>query len=345
MDLKEKIKTKLILNKNNIRLDLFIKSILFSEHGYYYNSEPIGKKKDFVTAPEISQMFGEIIGSYLLYIWKTRINSKFNLIELGPGKGTLFMDIVNSTTNFTDFLDQAKIKFIEINKSLIEIQKRKISKYNFKDIKWYKNLTFKSDIPNIIYSNEFFDCFPVRQFFFNRKWHEKYVGYNEEEDKFYFIEKIVKSAKLLSMLNLYKEDKLLEISFERNTYFEKVCKLLQKNGGVFFTVDYGYVKNIKNFTLQAVQNHKFSHLLENIGQKDVSSHVNFNDFINIAKKYNLKIDEFSSQKKFLIKYGIFKRKDKLLNSDNSELIESELNKLISDKEMGNLFKVLVVSNL
>ena len=85
------------------------------------------------------------------------------------------------------------------------------------------------------------------------------------------------------------------------------CKFIKKNRGIFLTVDYGYFNNNKNFTLQAIQNHKFSHVLENIGEKDISSHVNFEDLINIAKQNNLKIEEYTSQREFLLKFGILER--------------------------------------
>ena len=86
-------KIKLLNNKKNLRLDKFIDLALYQRNGYYLSKKPIGRKFDFVTSPEISQMFGEIIGVYLVYNWKEKINSKFNLIELGPGNGTLFKDI------------------------------------------------------------------------------------------------------------------------------------------------------------------------------------------------------------------------------------------------------------
>tara|TARA_B100000575_G_scaffold207868_1_gene169176 strand:- start:5992 stop:7029 length:1038 start_codon:yes stop_codon:yes gene_type:complete len=344
MRVEEKIKSQILSNKKEMRLDKFISHALFNKDGYYYNKKPIGLKYDFITSPEISQMFGEIIGTYLFYMWQKKINSRFNFIELGPGKGTLFKDIVNTVSNFSSFLTQAKIKFVEINEELIKIQKNTISKYKFKDVKWYKNINFRSNAPSIIYSNEFFDCFPVRQFVLNKMWYEKYVDFNQKEEKFYFKDKIVTNKNLLNLLNFYKKERLLEVSFERNKYFEKICKLVKKNGGLFLTVDYGYVKSIANFTLQAIQNHKFSHVLENVGEKDISSHVNFDELIKIAKKNNLRIEEFTSQRIFLTKYGIIERNKRLSNKDNHKTIDNELNKLIDKKNMGNLFKILVVSS-
>ena len=104
------------------------------------------------------------------------------------------------------------------------------------------------------------------------------------------------------------------------------------------------IKQTNNFTLQAIQNHKFSHVLEDVGQKDISSLVNFNDFFKIAKKYNLKIEEYSTQKEFLIKFGILERKKKFLESKYAEKIDIGVNRIINDN-MGNLFKCLIVSNL
>ena len=165
---------------------------------------------------------------------------------------------------------------------------------------------------------------------------------------YYFKDKKVTDVKLLLKLNEYKKEKLLEKSFERNKYFEKVCKFIKKNKGIFITIDYGYYKNIKNFTLQSLSNHKFSNIFDNIGEQDISSHVNFKDLHKIAKKYNLKIDEACTQRDFLIKYGILERKMLLSKNKNNEtknIINSQVERLVGTKGMGNLFKFLIVSNL
>ena len=172
----ETLKTKTLIKKKDIRLDKFIEYALYKKNGYYSNYNPIGEKRDFITSPEISQMFGEIIGVFLLYIWDTKIKNRFNLIELGPGKGTLFKDIYNSVKKNEYFLNNAKINFIEINDELIKIQKNNISDLNIKNFSWRKSINFKSRLPKIIYSNEFFDCFPVRHFIY--KDFTKPIGYS-----------------------------------------------------------------------------------------------------------------------------------------------------------------------
>ena len=345
MLIKKKIKSEILLSKKNMRLDNFLREILFGKNGYYYKKNPIGNNKDFITSPEVSQVFGEIIGLYLFYKWKTKIKSEYNLIELGPGKGTLFKDISNAVSKYPDFLSSAKIIFIEINKELKKIQKKKIGELSIKNVSWEKFINFDSKKPSIIYSNEFFDCFPIRQFIFKDSWYEKYISFNKDNDSFYFIDKKINNSNLISFLNYYKKEKIFELSKERIKYFENICKLIKKNGGIFFTIDYGYFRNINNFSLQAIQNHKFSNVLENLGQKDISSHVNFKELLDIAKKNKLNIDEYSTQREFLKKYGILERKKYLSKLKNSGNVSNEIDRLINKDEMGKLFKCLVVSNL
>ena len=342
-------KIKLLNNKKNFRLDKFIEMVLFGNNGYYLRKKPIGRKFDFVTSPEISQMFGEIIGVYLVYNWKEKINSKFNLIELGPGNGTLFKDIERTAKILPNFFENANVNLIEINKELRKIQEKNLNYFKQSKIRWSKALNFTSKLPSIIYSNEFFDCFPVRQFLNNNNnWFERYVKFNENENKYYSINKRVISKKILDYLNKYKRQKIYEVSFSRNKYFEQICKYLKKNRGICILIDYGYNKKLESFTLQAIYNHKKTSIFENIGQQDISSHVNFNELIEIAKQNKLKINEFVSQRDFLIKYGILERKKKLLSKNSTlkkNIIDEEVDRLINVDRMGNLFKCLVVSNL
>ena len=342
-------KIKLLNDKKNLRLDKFIELALYASNGYYLSKKPIGRKFDFITSPEISQMFGEIIGVYLLYNWKEKINSKFNLIELGPGNGTLFKDIERTAKILPNFFENADVNLIEINKELRKIQEKNLNYFGKSKIRWSKALNFRSKIPSIIYSNEFFDCFPVRQFLNNNnQWFERYVKFNEKESKYYSINKRVISKKILDYLNKYNKQKIYEVSYSRNKYFEQICKYLKKNRGICILIDYGYNEKIKNFTLQAIYNHNKTSIFDNIGQQDISSHVNFNELIEIAKQNKLQINEFVTQRDFLIKYGILERKKKLLTKNsnlNKNLLDEEVDRLINVDRMGNLFKCLVISNL
>jgi len=345
MQLKNKINLS-IIKKKELRLDKFIEYCLYLKDSYYSNKQPIGSRKDFITSPEISQMFGEIIGLFILDKWTKNFNSKFNLIELGPGKGTLFSDLYRSWKINPNFIKKADITFIEKNKILKEIQKQIIKNLYLKNIKWKNNLSINSRLPVIFYSNEFFDCFPIRHFTYKNTWKETFVSYNSFEQRYFFKQKKVLSKKMLNKLVNYKKYKIFEMSSQRNFYFDSICKIINKNSGFCLLIDYGYIGKIKHFTLQTVKNHNFTNIFDNIGKQDISSHVNFDELIEIAKKNNLKIDEFSSQREFLIKYGILERMKYLIsnNPDMKKDLSRETQRLISNKQMGKLFKCLVVSN-
>jgi len=157
---------KLIINEINkegsIDVGKFIQLCQFENNGYYLKNNPIGKQNDFITAPEISQMFGEIFAIFLINYWENKIKTDFNLVELGPGKGTLLKDILRTSSKKQDFLNAANVILIEKNKYLIKLQKKILDVDN---INWSEEFYIANkNIPFIIYSNEFFDCFPVRQF-------------------------------------------------------------------------------------------------------------------------------------------------------------------------------------
>ena len=335
--------------KGRINVSQFIEICQFSEYGYYIKKEPIGRKNDFITAPEISQMFGEILAGFLINYWDQKIKKEFNLIELGPGTGALISDILRIANINKVFLNAMNVILVEKNESLITKQKKILSNFNFHQINWIEDFNIKNNYkPSIIYSNEFFDCFPIRQFFKKNKWYEKFIKYNEVEDMFNFISEEVKSKKLLKDLEKFNNVEVAEISESRKKYFELVCKFLRKNKGIFITIDYGYNDPLKNFSLQTIHNHKKTHLFENIGNQDITAYVNFNDFIDIASQYNLKIDLFCNQNEFLIGCGLKQRKEKLQKNKNNKTIkkiELEYERLTKKSQMGKIFKVLIVSCL
>ena len=345
--LKEIIKKK--INSKIISIEKFTEACLYGKFGYYDNSNVIGKKGDFITSPEISQLFGDIIGLFIFYHWKTNLKKKFNFYELGPGKGTLLIDLLNITKKFNEFQKSMNIYLIEKNIKLIEVQKSNILSLNYKPkkISWLKNFSKKNQYPNIIFANEFFDCFPVRQFFKkNQTWYEKMIEIKYNESSIRFKDIIINNKKILKQLNQYKNSEVLEISNSRDKYFDKICKHIFKLGGMIIVIDYGYKNHPGHFTLQSVYNNKKSNLLDNIGKQDISSLVDFNKLIDLGKKNNLKIEHFSSQREFLLNNGIKERENKVLKVANNKqriMIQKGVKRIIDKKDMGNLFKVLVLS--
>ena len=333
-----------IKNKGCINVSEFIQICQFENDGYYLKNNPIGRTNDFITSPEISQMFGEVLAIFIINYWENKIKTNFNLVELGPGKGTLLNDILRTSSINQKFLNSMDLTLIEKNKSLIDIQKKNI---NHKNITWFEEFAISNkNIPSIIYSNEFFDCFPVQQFHKKEKWYEKYVNYNEVEQNFTLASQQVEDKKILKSLEKFEQVKVAEIARSRDEYFELICAFIKKYKGVFLTIDYGYKNPPNYFSLQTIYQHKKTHLFENIGNQDITAHVNFDELIFIANKYNLKIEIFCSQKDFLISYGIQERKKNLLKNKSDETIKkinAEYDRLVDNSQMGEIFKVLVIS--
>tara|TARA_A100001015_G_C14857922_1_gene659119 strand:- start:275 stop:829 length:555 start_codon:yes stop_codon:yes gene_type:complete len=174
---------------------------------------------------------------------------------------------------------------------------------NSQNITWREEFNISNkNIPSIIYSNEFFDCFPVQQFQKKEKWYEKRVKYNEERQNFTLVSKQVEDKTILKALEKFEQVKVAEISRSRDEYFKLVCAFIKKYKGVFITIDYGYKNPPNHLSLQTIYQHRKTHLFENIGNQDITAHVNFDELISIANKYNLKIEKFFSQKDFLISY-------------------------------------------
>ena len=353
------IKKKLInyINQNpeGIALDQFIEICLFKKNGYYKNKQPIGKSADFTTSPEISQLFGEVLGLYIYNFWYKHLQCKFNLIELGPGKGTLLNDIFRINKNFKSFLDSINLNLIEINKELIKIQKKNFSglTINFNKIRWSEKFNSIEHLPSIIFANEFFDCLAIKQFIkINEKWYEKKVNFNKKENRFFIHNTILKnnslSKKLDKIANQHKygENEIIEISNSREKYFKKICNFIKTNSGVVIVIDYGYLQPVNYSTLQSVKLHHATNILDNPGNQDITSFVNFHNLLDIAKKNNLYTYGPVTQQEFLKNNGIEERKNKILfkaSEKQKKMIEKEYERLITHDQMGTNFKFLVVS--
>ncbi len=344
--------------KYGLPLDKYIEICLYdNNYGYYKKNNPIGKKGDFITSPEISQLFGEILGLYIYNFWKKNFQNQFNLIELGPGNGTLVEDILRINRSFKNFNKNLNLKLLEVDKELIRIQKKKLLNKNevSNKIQWFDKFEKIENKNSIIYANEFFDCLPTKQFIKkNNRWYEKFIDYDNSEKFLYLKDVVLTDNNLIKELNLYgpinddKNIKIIEISRNREIIFDKICKYIKLNSGIIIIFDYGYNTMPNQSTLQSIQNHKYSNLLSNPGNQDITSLVNFDSFVKIAKKNKMHFCEIYSQREFLINNGIIIRKNKILEKSEKEdslEIEKALKRLISIDQMGSLFKCLIVSDL
>ena len=346
---KNKIFDKIIKFKKPITIEKFTDLCLYSKSGYYTNANVIGRSGDFTTAPEISQLFGEIIGLYIYDFWQNKINKPFNLIELGPGNGTLLMDVLRINNKFNKFRENINIELIEKNINLISKQKNYLikNKLEINKIVWSNNFDPTNLMPTIIIANEFFDCFPVRQFIKKKKkWFEKMVYFNKKECQLKFKDYEVKDNKTIKKININNSSSILEISPLREKYFLKICKHIKKVGGMMMIIDYGYLEKTDFFTLQSLFNNKPSNVLDNLGSQDITALVDYSPLIKLSKICKLKIDTYTSQCNFLVRYGINERAKKILlncNNTDKKIIKDGLQRLIDKNNMGSIFKVLIIS--
>ena len=337
-----------IKNNFNLSLDKFINLSLYNKNfGYYMKKDPFGSRGDFITAPNISRLFSEMIAIWVVSFWQSLGSpKKFNLIELGAGNGEMMKVLIESFQNFPIFFSSCNLIIHEKSPTLIKIQKKKL--VNAK-IRWVSNLNNVKKIPNIFIANEFFDSLPIKQF--EKKanlWFEKFVTLKKKDKAFFSKKKIdIKEIEKKIKLKISHNQNFIEYSVLGLDYLKNISKKIEENTGGLLLIDYGYnEKKMKN-TLQAVSNHKFANILENIGNVDITHNINFNLFKNFVKRFKkLKIN-FTTQNKFLLKMGIRERAE-IISKNQKFLVKADvfyrLNRLIDKKQMGNLFKVMLIKN-
>ncbi len=378
----------LINHTGSLSVADFMNEVLFNpKYGYYQKNLAIGKKADFITAPEISQVFGEIITSYLLNFFTSKNpdlnNSKLNisLVEMGAGRGTLIKDILISLKKLADndvidakyFLQFVSFNIIEISPKLQKIQKENLQKVALGaniTINWYQDfeefLALNNNQEIYFIANELFDCFAINQFIMVNKepdnqhlWHEIRVTLerkDQAEDFKFFradfnpaIHKLV--AKLVADEILdrdasLKEGAVFEYSFAAVNFMKKLASHIKNNSGLALIFDYGYIENKLITTLQAVKNHQQSGIFKELGEADVTALVNFSMLNKTAKNCGLN-SSLITQREFLIALGVEERRRALLSNKN-ELekaeINSAINRLIDQDQMGDLFKCMILWN-
>ena len=334
------------INKTtNLPLDKFINRSLYDKNsGYYIKKNPIGEKGDFITAPKISRLFSEIIAIWTITFWKS-IGSpkKFNLIELGAGDGEMMKIFIETLKNFPEFFNSCNFKIHEKSNKLISIQKKNI---NYRKISWIKNIKKLNSAPSIFLANEFFDAIPVKQFFKKGgEWFERYVDVKEVKftEKKTNIEKIEKKLNF----NISKRQNIIEYSPESFTYLKSICEIIKKRNGGILIIDYGYLSPKMHETLQAVKNHEYSNILKNIGKSDITYNINFDLFKKFISKINGVQSIITNQKKFLTNMGIMERAEIVSkNQPFSKKADTffRIKRLLDEKQMGNLFKVMLIKN-
>ena len=338
---------KIFFKDKSIPIDLFLDKILYDKKlGYYQKKNPFGKKGDFVTAPNISKIFCEMITIWFVSFWESLKKPKrINFIELGPGNGDFTVSFINTLKRFPNLSKATKIYLYERSEKLIKIQKKKI---NSRKVSWIKNLDHIKNGPVVFFGNEFLDALPIKQFKrIKNNIYEKYVVVKNKKINFILKKASKINIKKLKNYKLLDHDGIIEYPEYGFKELDKVCSKIRKlNGGALF-IDYGYYvkKNIN--TLQSVFKHKFNDLRKNIGNSDVTSLVNFDLYRKHFILNDLYTEKIISQSEFLQRMGILERykilSDKMNNKKKIDLY-SRIQRLISPSMMGESFKVIFTKN-
>ena len=337
-------------NKNNdlFTLDKFIEESLYNKkYGYYMKKNPFGEGGDFITAPNISILFSEMIAIWVISFWE-RLDcpKQFNLIELGAGNGEMMKILVNTFNKFPQFKNSCKINILEKSDLLKEVQKN-----NIKDakVKWLNNLNELSNFPCIFIANEFFDALPIKQFLkIEKHWYERHVNFNNAKKLEYLdipfdMQRFEREIKFKIS---YKQT-FIEYSPLASKYLKTIINKIKLNNGGILIIDYAYLEKKMKNTLQAVSKHKYCDVLKGFRNSDITYNLSFNLINMMLKEFGSCSSLSTTQKKFLTKLGIFERAEILAKkksfSEKAD-IYFRIKRLIDESQMGHLFKVMFITN-
>ena len=337
-----------IKNIHNFSLDEFINYSLYDKKcGYYMKKTSFGKEGDFITAPNISRLFSEMIAIWIINFWQSLGSpKKFNLIELGAGNGEMMKILFESFKNFPIFLNSCNLIIHEKSPSLIKIQKKKLRD---KKIIWVSKINKIKKIPSVFIANEFFDAIAIKQFKKKESlWFEKFVNLKNPSKPFFFEKKVdIKKIEKKINFKISHNQEFIEYSELGLNYLKSISQIIKKNTGGLLIIDYGFTEKKMKNSLQAISNHKFANILENIGNVDITHNINFDLFKRFTKQLNGLESNLTTQKEFLSKLGIKQRAEIISKNQNFSKkadIYFRLKRLIDDKQMGKLFKVMLIKN-
>jgi NADH dehydrogenase [ubiquinone] 1 alpha subcomplex assembly factor 7 len=316
------------------------------ELGYYITNDPIGAAGDFTTAPEISQMFGELLGLWAGSVWRQMGSpSKVLLIELGPGRGSMMQDALRAAHVMPEFRAAIDVHFIEISPLLEQKQRQFVGGLGV-PFHWHKSLEEVPEGPTIILANEFFDVLPVHQAVMCADgWHERVVKIGEDKklrfsiarDPIPLFEQLLPRgmrAQIGAIFEWRNDQTALELG-----------RRVRHSGGAALVIDYGHAKSKPGDTLQAVGKHNYADPLASPGLVDLTAHVDFQALAEAAESMGASAYGPVEQGEFLRRLGIEHRAAALRSSappTKTMEIDRALHRLTGDtgRGMGNLFKAM-----
>ncbi len=318
-------------------------------HGYYMGRDPFGRAGDFITAPEVSQMFGELVGIWCAAGWQMMdAPAEWNLIELGPGRGTLLADLVRACSVMPGLRDGMQVHLVEMSPVLKTMQAETLKRAGI-EATWHDRLEDVPEGQSLIIANEFFDALPVSQLQKQAgHWHERVVGLADDGKlAFGLASDRVAPALVPTWAANAADGDIAEFSPVRDAVAREIGRRIAKDMGAALIIDYGHMRSAAGDTLQAIRKHQFADVLSRPGDADITSHVDFEALTTAVTADGAKPYGPVMQGDFLIKMGLKEREEMLrARADARQRIRLSkgAQKLVSGNQMGQLFKVLAVTH-
>ena len=335
MTLLEKILAEIIAAEGPMPIDRYMALCLgHPAHGYYMKQDPFGEQGDFLTAPEISQIFGELVGVWCAAAWDAMGKpAQFNLVELGPGRGTLMADILKAAKVMPGFREAARVHLVEMSLVLRKLQKERLGS----DVAWHDSLSNIPDGPMLLVANEFLDAIPIRQFEKRHgKWLERCVG----AAGMGFMPAALDNAQGAN-------GDVIEFAPQRVDIAKEIGARLARDKGCALIIDYGHLQTAPGDTLQAVRAHEYVAVTDRPGESDITSHVDFEAIAKALSQGGARVHLAITQRAFLLAMGL-ERRAAILSSKadrkTQEVLARAVARLTGETEMGNLFKVMVATS-
>ena len=339
MNLLETFLADLIAAEGPLRIDRYMALCLgHPRHGYYITRDPLGDKGDFITAPEVSQVFGELVGVWAVGAWAAMGQPEaFNLVELGPGRGTLMADVLRTVRKAAPgFAAAASAHLVETSPVLRQKQRRALGEA----VHWHDRLEDVPDGPMILLANEFFDAIPIRQFLRrDGVWRERVVGLGDGG--------LTLGVGGIVPGTMGKDGDILEFAPARDEIAREIGARLVAYRGAALIIDYGHLHTAPGDTLQAMRAHQFVPVTETPGEADLTSHVDFEKLAQAVAESGAVAHRGMTQRDFLLAMGLEQRFAQLSGKADDATratLQRQMARLADEAQMGNLFKLLCVTS-
>ncbi|MDE1158111.1 MAG: class I SAM-dependent methyltransferase [Neorhizobium sp.] len=332
--------------------DYFALCLADPDYGYYQTREPFGAHGDFITAPEISQLFGEMIGVFMVHAWQQHgAPTPVKLVEIGPGRGTMMADMLRVIAKLAPPLfETLEVHLVETSERLRGVQRVTLETYSTK-ISWHGSFDQVPEGFTLIAANELFDAIPIRQFVQTKTgFRERMVGLDADDALTFTIGIATLDPSLLpGETGRVPDGTIFEYAPARQAVMQTLSERLRTHGGTAVVIDYGHMVTSFGDTLQAIRNHDFDAALAHPGEADLTSHVDFEDLARIARDTGVHLNGGLRQGEFLYGLGIAERATVLAKDrepPEQRLIASAVDRLAGEGagKMGELFKVIAVSS-